>query len=80
MINIEIEEAREEYLKDIENVVVCVTFEHLQKLFEQGKERIRKEHAPARSQMRKMKQCTFDIPAKDFLKFVEISLRGESIL
>ena len=80
MIDIEMEEARREYLKDIEDVVICVTFEHLQKLFEMGKERIRKEHTPARSQMRKMKHCIFDIPARDFLKFVEICLRGESIL
>ena len=73
----ELEEARKEYLKEIENVIVSVTFEHLQQLYEMGKERVKRQHAPARSQLNKMKHSRFEISAEDFLRFAEICLSGE---
>ena len=73
----EMEEARREYLKEIENVIVSVTFEHLQQLFEMGMERIKRQHVPARSQLNKMKHSRFEMSAEDFLRYAEICLTGE---
>lgn len=71
------EELRKEYLEEIENVVACITLEHLQQLFKMGNERIAKDNAP-QSQIEKMKEFRFELPAINFLTFMEICLLGES--